>query len=320
MVEMFHGRMAADESSPVENQDIERPEGARPVTHRDAILAVTKQFTQARLATPALDARLLVGFAAELPPEALISQSMEKMSDAALARLRGYVLRRLDGEPVSRIIGHREFWGLDFELSAETLDPRPETELIVDLVLRHVKLEGRSRDRLRILDLGTGSGCILAALLHELPNAYGVGIDRNFNAALTAQQNLDAMGLRSRGRAINANWCDAIALGKFDIVVSNPPYIKTHAIHDLSAEVARFDPILALDGGADGFAAFHKIIPGVQRVLRDGGFLVLETGNQQAETVRHLVQREGSFGSVDSIQIVKDFAGHQRAVAARRHL
>ena len=184
-------------------------------------------------------------------------------------------------EPLSRIVGRREFWGLEFLLSADTLDPRPESETIVEAVLARL-LDG---DRTyRFLDLGTGSGCLMLALLSEYPAASGIGVDIAPDAARTARDNAERLGIGRRAQFVVGNWASALT-GRFDAVVANPPYIEQEAIADLPREVRQYDPIRALDGGADGLAAYRAIAADLHRLLPAGGFFATEIGIGQAEAV-----------------------------------
>ena len=167
-------------------------------------------------------------------------------------------------EPLSRIIGRREFWGLEFLLSADTLDPRPESETVIEAILARLP----DRDRAyRFLDLGTGTGCLLLALLSEYPAASGIGIDIAPGAARTARDNAERLGIGGRAQFAVGSWAAALT-GRFDAVVANPPYIEHAAIADLPREVRQYDPIRALDGGADGLAAYRAIAADLQRLLR----------------------------------------------------
>jgi release factor glutamine methyltransferase len=196
------------------------------------------------------------------------------------------VRRRAAGEPLSRLRGAREFWSLDFALSPETLDPRPESETLVAAALDAVPDRAA---RLRLLDLGTGTGCLLLALLSELPNAWGLGIDRAAGAAATARANAVALGLASRAAFIVGDWGEALR-GGFDFVVSNPPYIPSADIPALAPEV-RHDPLRALDGGPDGLDAYRALAPDLARLLR--GTALIELGAGQAPAAARIMRTAG---------------------------
>jgi release factor glutamine methyltransferase len=217
--------------------------------------------------------------------------------------------RMLTREPLTRILGMREFWGREFALSAETLDPRPETETVVEAVLAR---RPDRRQPYRILDLGTGSGCLLLAVLSEFPKASGIGVDLSVAAATTARRNAEALGLADRARLIAGNWGNAVA-GRFDIIVANPPYIASCTISELPPEVREHDPHLALDGGRDGLAAYRAIAADLPRLLAPGGLFATEIGSDQASAVTALMADAGL--SVDAV--LPDLAGLPRCVVAR---
>jgi release factor glutamine methyltransferase len=236
-------------------------------------------------------------------PERPLSQPERAGAADALARMQA-------GEPLSRIAGTREFWGLEFALSADTLDPRPESETIVEAVL--ARLPQRDR-RCRFLDLGTGSGCLLLALLSEYRHASGVGCDISPAAALTARHNAERLGLGARASFLAGDWAAAIA-GAFDVVVANPPYIATAAIADLPPEVGEYDPIRALDGGADGLSAYRRIVVDLPRLLAPEAIFAAEIGWGQADAVAAIIT--GCGLGIDGI--TPDLAGIPRCIVARR--
>lgn len=271
---------------------------------------LARRFEQAGLDSPALDARLLIGHALHLDHAALISQgdlSLTGEQRAAIARLAE---RRLAGEPVARILGCREFWGLPFSLSKATLVPRPETETVVEMALD--ALAARRDERLRIADLGTGSGALLLALLHELRNATGIGTDLSNEALETAQANARALGLDGRAQFVRTDFGEGLR-PPFDLVVSNPPYIPTRDIATLAVEVRDHDPPLALDGGADGLAAYRAIAAQLPGLLADGGVAVLEIGIGQAQAVSAILEARLARPLVRA-----DLNGIERALQARK--
>ncbi len=224
-----------------------------------------------------------------------------------------FAQRRIAGEPVARIIGHREFYGLDFKLAPATLVPRPDTETLVDEAIAVID-RTRGRDApVRIVDLGTGSGAILLALLSELPNARGVGVDLSEEAAATARDNARRLGLAERALFVVGDWAEAI--GTADVVVANPPYIETDVIATLDAEVREHDPLLALDGGDDGLDAIRASVAGLSRILAADGRALIEIGAGQGEAVRGIAGRAGF-----SLRLERDLAGIERvAIVAPRH-
>jgi len=277
------------------------------LTPRSALARLRETFRRAGLESPGLDARLLLAEASGRTPERLLVGPDELLRADEARRLDGLAARRLAGEPVARILGRREFWSLDFELSPETLVPRPETETLVETAL--ARLAGRRSERLRIADLGTGSGCILVALLSELPAAIGIGVDRCEAALRTARRNADRHGLESRALFAACDWASALAHG-FDLIVSNPPYISSREIGRLPREVARHDPHLALDGGEDGLGAYRRLLPRAAALLAPGGLLLLEVGEGQAAAVSGLLAGEG----LAALPPAPDLSGVQRVV------
>ena len=218
---------------------------------------------------PRRRARWLLAGLLELSPSELVSHPEREIEAVEGLRLRRSLARMVRGEPLSRILGWREFWGLDFALSPDTLDPRPESETMVEAVLARI---GERAAPLTILDLGTGTGCLLLALLSEFPAASGIGIDLSAGAAATARRNAEALGLGHRARFAVGSWGSALS-ARFDVIVANPPYIARAALAGLAPEVVRYDPRLALDGGDDGLAAYRQIAAEMpERLAGDGVF------------------------------------------------
>lgn len=233
-----------------------------------------------------------------------------RLSAAEAERLEDALVRRAAREPLDRILGEREFWSLPFRLSPATLSPRPDSETLVEAAL--ALLPDRAR-AWRLLDLGTGSGALLLALLSELPAASGVGVDLAPGAVATAAENARLLGLAGRARFALDDWA-ARETGPFDLVISNPPYIESAVVATLEPEVRRFDPALALDGGADGLAAYRALLPAARRLLAPGGWLVLELGLGQATAVVTLATAAG-FTHVSTRD---DLSGIARALLARQ--
>lgn len=263
---------------------------------------------------PELDARALLGSVVGLDLAGLIAQAERPLTLAQTAQLGQYAGRRLAGEPVARILGIREFWGLPLQLSEATLVPRPDTETVVELALEIFRTQAVSGRNLRIADIGVGSGAILLALLHERPDAFGVGTDVSPAALGTARDNARALGLASRSTFVACSYAAALA-GPFDLIVSNPPYIPTGDIAGLSVEVRDYDPRLALDGGNDGYDAYRTLIPQAAQLLAPGGTLVVEAGQGQADIIETLMA--ASELSPDRPPRA-DLAGILRAVSARK--
>ena len=242
--------------------------------------------------TAALDARVIVAYLLGCAPGQLALRDEEDASGFLASDANALAVRRAAGEPVARIVGEKEFHGLMFVLSADTLVPRPDTETLVDAALAVVKEDWSVKATLEILDLGTGSGAILISLLTELPNCRGIGIDLAQGAVETARENADRHGVSERTTFTVGNWTHGVKQ-RFDVIVANPPYIETGAIAGLQVEVRDHDPHLALDGGADGFDAIHAILGDLDRVLNERGVAFVEIGAGQAETVSGLAEAHG---------------------------
>ncbi len=279
----------------------------------NAIAGLADELAAVGIESAAVDARMLVLAAAGLNRLAMLRDPDVRLDPSAEVRLAAYRLRRLAREPVSRILGRRQFWSLDFEVTPDVLDPRPETETLVEAALSYLKRAGLDRKPIRILDLGTGSGAILVSLLHELPRAFGIGVDRSSGALELARRNAsrNAAGLRSAW--VLGDWCEALA-GPFDLIVSNPPYLTTAEIGEAQPEVRGHDPRLSLDGGRDGLAAYRVIVAGWQRLGSPP--LLLEVGATQAGEVSDLLGKISLGSAPSEITIVPDLAGKERVVAA----
>jgi release factor glutamine methyltransferase len=281
----------------------------------EAATAAAKALRQERMETPELDARVLLCHAAGVTHEDYVANPNLLLSPEAAARFAACIDRRLQGEPVSRIIGYREFYGRQFRIDQDTLDPRPDTETLIEAALDLADRQGWRHRPIDILDLGTGSGAILLTLLAELPHARGLGTDISPAALRAARTSAAALGVAARASFVAANWLDGIA-GSFDLVVSNPPYIASGAIAGLAPEVRLHDPALALDGGADGLSAYRAIAASAPLVLRPGGSLLAEIGPDQADAVSALFKQVGL--SVDASDGVwRDLAGRPRVVVSR---
>jgi release factor glutamine methyltransferase len=276
----------------------------------EALAVLTQAFQRGGFDDPKREAILALCAAAGVPPIDLIV-SPETLLGPSAARLEEFLARRARGEPLSRILGKREFWGLSLNISPEVLDPRPETETIVEASLR--LFGDRREEPLRVLDLGVGSGALMCALLSEFVHARGVGVDISAGAAKVARSNIEACGLAHRAEIRLGDWTNGLD-GRFDLIVSNPPYIPRADFPELPREVREFDPELALDGGIDGFDAYRRILPEAQSLLARRGWLIVEIGAGQAEDVLAIARQ---CGFIDAV-VEKDLAGRDRVVAARR--
>lgn len=274
---------------------------------------IARQFRDAGIESPDLDARILTGHALGLDFTALIRAGDRLLSADEKAMIEALAARRLRREPVARIVGTKEFWGLPFTITADVLVPRPETETVVERALALIDDAGGRSRALRIVDLGTGSGAILIALLSELPDATGIGTDRDVAAIAVARENARRLGVAARATFAACDFGAAIAPG-CDLIVTNPPYICTDDIAGLEADVRDFDPRGALDGGGDGLACYRVIAIQARDVLKEGGHLITETGAGQSGAVAALF---AAAGFVD-IGIWPDLAGTYRVVTARR--
>ena len=275
---------------------------------------LTARFKSSSIESGELDARMLVGAVLGLDLTGLISSASRRLTSDESIRLEDFARRRLGGEPLARIIGVREFWGLPLKLSAATLVPRPDTETLVELALDMLRASSVPHRRLRIADLGTGSGAILLALLSELSDAVGVGTDISGDALQTAHSNAVDLGLADRADFIACDYASELT-GTFDLIVSNPPYIRSADIADLATEVRDFDPPGALDGGRDGLDAYRALIPQAARLLAPQGVLAVEIGQGQHDDVRGLMM---AAGLVPQGPPKTDLAGIRRAVAGRK--
>jgi release factor glutamine methyltransferase len=275
----------------------------------EALARLAETFEACGIEDPKREAGLMLCAASGVAPVALIVAPQEPLGSAA-SRIEEFAARRAAGEPLSRIVGRREFWGLRLAISPQVLDPRPETETIVETSLR--LLGGRREEPLRILDLGVGSGALLCALLVEFVQARGVGVDISAGAADVARCNVEACGLADRAEIRVGDWTKGLD-GPFDLIVSNPPYVQSAELSRLPREVRSFDPRLALDGGIDGLDAYRRILPESRSLLAAGAWLMVEIGASQAADVLAIAKR---CGFVDA-RIDKDLAGLDRVVAAR---
>ena len=276
--------------------------------------ALAARFRSGAIESSEIDARLLVGAVLGLDLTGLITAAHRQLTAGESTRLQDFARRRLQGEPVARILGHKEFWGLPLKLSPATLVPRPDTETVVELALELLRADGAPDRPLRIADLGTGSGAILLALLSELPNAQGFGTDISTMALQTASANAANVGLTDRATFIACDYGSGLS-GRFDLIVSNPPYIRTADLADLAAEVREYDPLAALDGGADGLDAYRALIPQAAGLLAPHAALVVEAGEGQSGQIQALMTAAGLMPAGPPRA---DLAGIHRAVAGRK--
>ncbi|SRR5579859_285583 len=276
----------------------------------ESLRAATARLTEAGIDGARLDARLLLAEALGKDGTWLFNHANDELDASVEAAFAALVEKRLARQPVSLILGRREFWSLDFTVTRDTLAPRPDSETLIEAVL--AELPDRQAP-LSLLDLGTGTGCLLISLLSELPNARGTGVDINPDTLAVAQGNADRLGFGARTRFIRSSWWDAIE-GRFDVILSNPPYIPSGDIPGLDPEVARFEPLDALDGGADGLDAYRLLAAGVEGFLAENGVIAFEVGAGQAPDVAVLLEQAG----FPLRAIRRDLAGIERCVVSRR--
>jgi release factor glutamine methyltransferase len=274
--------------------------------------SLAQKFRQCGIETPELDARLIVGHALGLDHAALTAASRRVITTAEADALLALQARRLAREPVARILGRKEFWGLPFKLNGETLVPRPETETVVEAALAAIDDEDRRSHVLRIADLGTGSGALLLALLSELPSAHGIGTDISAGALGCARDNAAALGLAGRAAFVACDYASALE-GPIDLLVANPPYVARGDFAALPGEVRDFDPRRALDGGPDGLDGYRAIAADARRLLAPAGVLVLELGFDQLSAVTSLLPPAGLAPAA----MRQDLAGVVRALVIR---
>ena len=274
----------------------------------DVVRRAVRALEDAGVETPRIDAQRLVAAAIGLGVADLITRPQQMIGD--WGRLAPLIRRRCAHEPVSRILGEREFYGRSFLISPATLDPRPDSETLIEEALALADELGWRTRPLRILDIGTGSGALLVTLLAELPLSCGVGTDVSPQALKTAAANAQRHAVLERARFELRDALHGVA-GPFDLVVCNPPYVATGDIAGLAPEVREHDPIGALDGGADGLDVYRKIIPALASVV-GSGWVVFEVGAGQSGTVAQLLRDCVRSGTV---RIRKDLGGHDRSVA-----
>ena len=280
------------------------------IARGQAVREAERRFAAAGIETARLDAILLVAHAAGLTADSIRTDPAKPLPPDAEGRLMTLLRKRAeDRMPVSRLIGTREFWGLPFGLSAATLDPRPDSETLVEAVLRHTGARTAPRS---VFDLGVGTGCLLLSILSELPDATGTGSDIDPAAVETARANAASLGLSARVRLACGGGFAGFD-GPFDWIVCNPPYIPTGDIDGLEPEVRDHDPRVALDGGPDGLDAIRRFVPAIAARLATAGKTALEFGAGQAQPVREIFDAAG----LDCLETVPDLAGRPRVIVAQ---
>lgn len=275
------------------------------MTAAEALRAAIPRLTAAGIDSAPRDARLLLAHAMGIAADRLTLHLPDPLTDPAQAAFDAAIAARLTRQPVAQIIGQRLFWGRSFKVTQDTLDPRPETEILV--------AEALSRPFLKILDLGTGTGCILLSCLADMPMASGTGSDLSAKALAVAQENATRLHLAARAKFLQSDWLKAIP-GRFDLIVSNPPYIAAAEMPQLAADVLQWEPHSALTPGGDGLDAYRVIAQQAPSRLLNGGRLLLEIGPTQGPAVSALLAAQG----LHRIRILQDLDGRDRVVAAEK--
>jgi release factor glutamine methyltransferase len=299
--------------------DIERVCGSEPVTFRQALREATAAFSTAGIDSARLDAEVLLAGALDLDRSQLYLHEEKTLPARAQERLHSFILRRLNHEPVAYIAGRREFWSLDFLVTPAVLVPRPETERLVETVMEYLGQFRNSNFEIRILEIGTGSGAIAVSLAKEIENAEIWATDVSPGALEVARSNARRHGVEEK---IHFLLGDAFMPVRnrpafFDVIVSNPPYVRRDAFDALPRDVRDFEPRLALDGGPDGLDFYRRIIPEAERYLAAEGFIVVEIGADMGEEVKRLFADAGCYVPA---QLYRDLAGNDRVVGARRRV
>ncbi len=279
-------------------------------SRRGALKEAVALMKSAGLDTPVLDARLIVQHALGIDWNTLFMAADQPLADDERTQLESELTRRAAHEPVSRIVGHRHFWTLNLTVTPDTLDPRPDTETLIEAAVAAIP---DRKTPLTVLDLGTGTGALLIALLSEYPEATGIGVDLSPAALAVAKSNAEAHGVGARAAFRQGSWADGVA-GPFDLIVSNPPYIEQADLPGLPPEVREHDPMLALDGGADGLDAYRAIVPVLSRLMTDSSLAILEIGAGQGDDVVALAETNGLVSS----ERRPDLGGIERALSFKR--
>jgi release factor glutamine methyltransferase len=270
-----------------------------------------KRLEDAGLAGPVIDARLLVEAAAGATRADIVGDPYRALSPEQEATLEDYLARREHREPVSHILGRKGFWKIMLNVTPDVLTPRPDTETVVEWVLRDFP----EHAAWSVLDLGVGSGAIVLSILAERPAARGLGVDVSEEALAVAHENAANLGLAGRLALLRGDWTEGLAEASFDLVVSNPPYIASHVIETLEPEVRDHEPRLALEGGADGLMHYRRLAPEILRVLKPGGRFAVEIGYDQKTAVEALFREAGAA----QVQTLRDLGDRDRVVAGAKN-
>lgn len=283
---------------------------AKSVPVREALRSAVLVLQQAKVESASLDARLLLEHVLRMSREQLLLAMDNMLTQEQEIQYRALIGARCDRQPIAQLVGKREFWGQEFKVTRDTLDPRPDSETVIMEALS--RLTDRQKP-FKIADLGVGTGCLLLSLLKELSNATAIGVDISEAAINVAKENTICFGMQSRVTFITSDWCEKLA-GAFDIIVANPPYIPTRSIESLAPEVARHEPRLALDGGESGLECYRKIIAALPSVLAEDGFAVLEIGAGQQQALAEMATGQG----LKAAGMRQDLSGIIRTVTLTR--
>lgn len=274
-----------------------------------AIAHWASRFRQIEIETPKLDARLIVQHALQLSDMDMLVQFDRQLTERDLSLVAELGKRRLQREPVAHLLGYREFWGLNFAVSSDVLVPRPDSETLIETILKDIK---DYQAPLRLLDIGTGSGCLLLTLLSELPNAVGIGVDMSISALNMAARNAKNLGLSERSLFVRGDFASAFS-GSFDVVLSNPPYLAEEEFSGLDADVADYDPYSALVSGPSGLEAYEQILEQVGAWPSPLPSVYFEIGYRQGEALKALALHNDA----SRVEIKQDLGGRDRVVTVR---
>ena len=277
------------------------------MNYKDAYLNATEELTRAGISEAKLDARLLLEYVCATDHSALLTHPERELTEAEEKTYEGYIQRRVSREPVAYILGNWEFMGLNFKVSSDVLIPEQDSEFLVEEALRHCE------DGMRILDLCTGSGCIGLSVLNYTNDTKAVCTDISAAALSVAKENADKLGISDRVTFIETDLFPKESSEKFDVIVSNPPYIRSDVIEGLAPEVKDFEPRLALDGSEDGLVFYRRIAEKAPEYLFSSGYLILEIGYDQAEDVKKLLEDKGCY---HGIEVIQDYSGNDRVIKA----
>ncbi len=276
------------------------------------LTAANQELEKNKIEISNLECQILLSFTLGVSKEYLIINANEELDDKKINQFKNLIKRRLDGESISNIIGKREFYGREFIVNCNVLDPRSDTELIIDIIK---KLYAKDDD-FSLIDLGTGSGCIISTLLLEFPNASGIGSDISENALNIAQLNAKKYTINHRVSFVLSDWLDSINFNKFDIIIANPPYILSRDLERLPLEVSYNDPLIALDGGIDGLTHYKKIVSNLQNKSNDEAkFLIMEINEDMAKELFQLLTCVGFERK--NISLYNDLSGRKRVISCR---